>query len=57
MKRQTTSRNMEIIKNNQMKALELKNTEIEIKNIIDTIENSVILRIHYKNKKCCCCCC
>ena len=33
MKRQTTSRNMEIINSNQMKALELKNTEIEIKYI------------------------
>ena len=41
MKRQTTSRNMEIINSNQMKTLEFKNTEIEIKNTIDSTENSI----------------
>ena len=41
MKRQTTSRNMEIINSNQMKILEFKNTEIEIKNTIDSTENSI----------------
>ena len=45
----TISRNMEIIKSNQMETLELKNTEIKIKNTIDLIKNSAVLRLYYKN--------
>ena len=41
MKRQTTSRNMEIINSNKMKTLEFKNTEIEIKNTTDSTEKSI----------------